>query len=103
AINLSGQFDMSANTALAIQFTDPKGLVKPNVVPTLNESVVTVPDEVIDEATGLAMADFPANESVLYTSLAGEFDVVGTWLAVIIYTNGAQVLRSNPILVNVGE
>ena len=103
SVNLSAQFDMSGNTSLSLEITDPLGVARTPVVPTLNTSVVAVDDDVIDEETGLPMADFPANESVEHITAAGEFNIVGTWLLVVVYTEGATILRTNPILLCVGE
>ncbi len=102
-LNLWVEFDMSAGGAVfALELTDPTGTVVAEKVPVLNTSIVTVPDEVIDEDTGLPMVDFPANESVLYTTISGDFSVAGIWRAVIRYTEtGGNVLRSKEILIGV--
>lgn len=102
ALNLWAEFDMSAGGAtFAIELTDPNGDAQTEKVPTLNTGIVTVPDEVIDEDTGLPMVDFPANESVLYTTVAGDFSIAGIWRAIIRFTDGGQILRSKEILIGV--
>ncbi len=102
ALNLWTEFDMSAGGAtFALELTDPAGTVQTEKTPTLNTSAVTVPDEVIDEDTGLPMVDFPANESVLYTTVAGDFSIAGIWRAVVRFTDGTNILRSKEILIGV--
>ncbi len=102
-LNLWTEFDMSAGGAtFALELTDPNGEAQAEKTPTLNTGIVTVPDEVIDEDTGLPMADFPANESVLYTTIAGDFSIAGIWRAVVRYTEtGGNILRSKEILIGV--
>ena len=104
SINLWAQFNMNVNDTLQIRFTDPQGnVISPLVTATLNASEVVVPDDVIDEETGLPMVNFPADESVSYITSAGEFDIAGTWLAEVIYTNGTTILKTAPLLICVGE
>ncbi len=102
-VNLWTEFDMSAGGAtFALELTDPNGTVVAEKVPTLNTSIVTVPDEVIDEDTGLPMIDFPANESVKYTTISGDFSVAGIWRAVVRFTQtNGKILRGNEILIGV--
>ncbi len=103
ALNLWAEFDMSAGGAVfALELTNPNGVVQAEKTPTLNTGIITVPDEVIDEDTGLPMADFPANESVLYTTIAGDFAIAGIWKAVVRYTEtGGKILRGTEILIGV--
>lgn len=102
-LNLWTEFDMSAGGAtFALELTDPNGDAQTEKTPTLNTSIVTVPDDVIDEDTGIKMLDFPANESVLYTTEAGDFSVAGIWVAVVRFTeSGGNILRSKPMLIGV--
>lgn len=102
-LNLWSEFDMSAGGAtFALELTDPNGVVQAEKTPTLNTSVVVVPDDVIDEDTGLPMVDFPANESVLYTTIAGDFSVAGIWKAVVRFTEtSGKILRGKVILIGV--
>lgn len=102
-LNLWTEFDMSAGGAtFALELTNPNGVVQAEKTPTLNTGVITVPDDVIDEATGLPMIDFPANESVLYTTVSGDFSIAGIWRAVVRFTeSGGNILRSKEILIGV--
>lgn len=102
ALNFWTEFDMSAGGAtFALELTDPDGVVQDEKTPTLNTSIVVVPDDVIDEATGLPMVDFPANESVLYTTIADDFAIAGIWRAVVRFTDGTKILRGKEILIGV--
>lgn len=102
-LNLWTEFDMSAGGAtFALELTDPTGTVVAEKTPILNTSAVTVPDDVIDEDTGLPMVDFPANESVKYTTVSGDFGIAGIWRAVVRFTeSGGNILRSKEILIGV--
>ena len=91
ALNLWTEFDMSAGGAtFALELTNPNGVVQAEKTPTLNTSIVVVPDDVIDEATGLRMVDFPANESVLYTTVAADSALPVTGRAGARSTGGAE-------------
>jgi len=83
---LSTQFDMSANTALALKFTAPDGttLTKTNPDVTAPAVAITDPD----------LGSLNASEYMAYTTLSTDFDQTGVWRVCGTYTAAGVVLYS---------
>ena len=84
---LSTQFDMSANTALALKFTAPDGTITSLVNPavTAPASPVTDPD----------LGPLLASEYMEFDTLVTTFDQVGVWTVCGTYTASGVVLYSD--------
>lgn len=79
--------DLSANTALSIEFTKPDG----------SQLIVTNPDVTmgtVDVVTSFGL--FPANQYLQYTFADGNVDQAGLWTARATYTDSSKYLISDP-------
>jgi hypothetical protein len=83
---LSTQFDMSANTALALKFTAPDGTITSAVNPAVTAPSVTITDPDLGELL--------SDEYMALTTLVTTFDQAGTWRVCGTYTASGVVLYS---------